>query len=167
MPITTILSMFSTTAIVASVIFGAVQLRQLKKQRARESALQLVQSARTPEFLNAVNIVFDLPENLSRKEIEERLGNKMTSVYVMFGTFESLGILIFRREIEIQLVEDFFSGIIILAGRKLKNYLDEVRKTSNRQTYYEWFQWLYEQVEKRESKTPAVPAYITYRDWKN
>ncbi len=90
----------------------------------------------------------------------------MTSVLVMFGTFESLGILIFRREMDIRLVEDFFSGIIIFSGKKFKNYLTEVRDVSNRQMYYEWFQWLFEQVEKRESKTPAIPSYIAYRDWK-
>ena len=82
----------------------------------------------------------------------------MTSVLVMFGTFESLGILIFRGELDIRLVDDFFSGIIIFAGRKFKNYLEEARNASNRQTYYEWFQWLYEQFEKRESKTPPIPA---------
>ena len=41
-----------------------------------------------------------------------------------------------------------------------------MRESSNRQTYYEWFQWLFEQVEKRESTTPAVPSYIAFRDWK-
>ena len=84
----------------------------------------------------------------------------------MLGTFESLGILIFRREIDINLVEDFFSGPIILTGEKFKNYIKDVRELSNRPTYYEWMQWMYEQIEKRESKTPAVPAYIEYRTWK-
>ena len=166
MPFTTILSLLSTSAIVAGGIFAGVQLQQLRKQRLRESALQLLHSFQTPEFLNAGNIVFGLPEGLSKKELELRLGDNMTCLLVMFGTFESLGILIFRREMEIQLVEDFFSGIIILSGRKLKNYLVEVRESGNRQTYYEWFQWLCEQVEKRELKTPPIPAYIAYRDWK-
>ena len=162
----TLLSLFSTSAIVAGGIFAAVQLRQFNRQRARESMLQMVHSFRTPEFLKAVNIVFDLPEGLSRKQIEERLGDNITSVLVMFGTFESLGILVFRREMDIQLVDDFFSGIIILSGRKLKNYLVEVREAGNRQTYYEWFQWLFEQFEKRELKTPAIPSYIAFSNWK-
>lgn len=161
----TLLSLLSTSAIIAGGIFAGVQLRHFNKQRARDSALQMLHSFQTPEFLNAVNIVFDLPEGLSKKEIEERLGDKMTSVLVMFGTFESLGILIFRREMDIELVEDFFSGIIILSGKKFKNYLVEVRDSSNRQTYYEWFQWLYEQCRKRESTTPAIPSYIAFRDW--
>ena len=94
----------------------------------------------TPEFVSALNIVFDLPEGLSKSDLEHRLGNKLTSILVMFGTFESLGILIFRREIDIKLAEDFWSGVIILAARKFQRYLAEMRESSNRGTYYEWFQ---------------------------
>ncbi len=161
-----ILSIVSTTTIFAGGIFAVLQLRHLSKQRGRESALQMLQSFRTPGFLAAVDIVFDLPEGLSKKDIEDRLGDRIESILVLFGTFESLGILIFRRDIDIDLVEDFFSGIIILSGRKLKNYLTETRDQGNRQTYYEWYQWLYEQLEKRESKSPAIPAFIAHKDWK-
>ena len=166
MDLNTLIGLISTVAIVAGGFIAIVQLRYLNKQRSRESALQLLNSFQTPEFHEAVNILVDLPEGLSKKEIEEHLGDKMISVLVMFGTFESLGILIHRHEIKIQLVEDFFSGVIILTGKKFKNYFQEVRELSNRPTYYEWIQWMYEQVEKRESKIPATPAYIEYRNWK-
>jgi len=160
------LSILSTTAIVAAGIFAGVQLRQLYKQRSRESAMQLLHSFRTLEFTHAVDIVFNLPEGLSKKEIEERLGTDMRNVLMMFGTFESLGILIFHREIKMEIVDDFFSGIIILSWKKFRKYIEEMREIGNRATYYEWVQWLAEQFEKRESKTPAVPAYIGHRDWK-
>jgi len=163
----TLLSLISTLAIVAGGVFGVVQLRHFGKQRTRESALQMLHSFQTQEFLRVVNIVFDLPEGLSKREIEDRLGDNMICVLSLFGTFESLGILVFRGEMDIQLVEDFFSGIIILSGKKFKNYLTEVRGSSRRPTYYEWFQWLFEQVEKRESNTPPIPSYIAFRDWSN
>jgi hypothetical protein len=161
-----ILSLFSTTAIVLAGIFGGIQLRQFYKQRARDSALQLVRSFQTVEFTTAVDIVFNIPEGLSKKEIEERLGEKITHILVLFGTFESLGILVHRREIKMAIVDDFFSGIIILSWKKFRNYIEEMRTLGNRDTYYEWAQWLAEQFIKRESKTPAVPAYIAHRDWK-
>ena len=161
----TLLNLITTIFIVAAGVFALIQLRDLQKQRAREAALQMLHSFQTPEFLTAVNIVFELPEGLSKKEIEERLGDKITCLLLMFGTFESLGILVYRRDMDIRLVEDFLSGILILTARKLKNYLEEVRTLSNRQTYYEWCQWLFEQVEKRERNTPATPAYIAFRSW--
>lgn len=165
MTVPTILNLISTTVVVAGAVLALLQLRHLAKERARESALQMLHSFQTPEFLTAVNIVFELPEGLSRTEIEDRLGEKITCVLTLMGTFESLGILVFRRDIDIGLVEDFFSGIIVLSGRKLKSYLTEMRKTSARETYYEWFQWLYEQFEKREARVPAVPSFVEFRDW--
>ncbi len=162
----TYLSLFSTIAIVCAGIFAGVQLRHLYKQRLRDSALQMLQSFQTAEFTEAVDIVFNLPEGLSRKQIEERLGEKIVCVRVMLGTFESLGIMVFRREISIELVDDFFSGIIIMCWKKFRKFIEEIRGSSNRETYYEWVQWLAEQFEKRESKTPAVPSYIAHRNWK-
>jgi hypothetical protein len=166
MDINSIFGLVSTLAIVVGLYFAGIQLRILNKQREGDAATQMLHSFQTPEFHEAVSILVDLPEGLSKREIEERLGDKMTCMRVLFGTFESLGILIFRREININLVEDFFSGVIILTGKKFKNYIKEVRELSNRPTYYEWMQWMYEHVEKRESKTPAVPAYIEFQNWK-
>ena len=167
MALETLLNLITTLFIVAAGVFALLHLRHLQKQRAREAALQMLHSFQTPEFLTAVNIVFELPEGLSKKEIDERLGDKITCLLVMFGTFESLGILVYRRDMDIRLVEDFLSGILILTARKLRNYLEEVRTLSNRQTYYEWCQWLFEQVEKREKKTPVTPAYIAFRSWED
>jgi hypothetical protein len=166
MDINTILGLISTFAIVVGLFFAGVQLRQMNKQRVREYASQLLHSFTTLEFQNAAKIVFELPEGLSKKEIEERLGDKLISVLAMLGILESLGLLICRREIDLQLVEDFISGLIIHSGKKLRKYIEEMRELTNRQTYYEWFQWMYEQIEKRESKTPAIPAYIEFRNWK-
>jgi len=161
-----LLSLVSTLAIVAAGVFAGMQVRQLNKARARDSALQLAHSFQTPEFVDAVNIVFDLPADLSKDEIESRLGDRLTNVLVMFGTFESLGILIYRREISISLVEDYCDGAIVAAGSRFKRYLTEMQESSGRTTYYEWFQWLYERFEERESAKAAVPAFVAHRDWR-
>lgn len=81
------------------------------------------------------------------------------------GTFESLGILVFRRDIEIGLVEDLFSGVLVLSRKKLQRYLDQVRLSSGRETYYEWYQWLSEQVERREGLVPPEPSFRQYSNW--
>ena len=160
-----LLDTVTTAFIVVGGILALLQLRQTHKQRSRESALQMLHSFQTPEFLAAVNIVFDLPEGLSKEDVEQRLGDKVTCLLVLMGTFESLGILVFRRDIDIALVEDFFSGVLVLSRKKLQRYLDQVRRSSGRQTYYEWYQWLSEQVERREGLTPAEPSFSQYRDW--
>ena len=165
MDLSVYLSVISTAAIVCAGVFAGLQVRQLYRQRERESAMQLLHSFQTPHFMEALDVVFNLPDGLSKAEIEERVGSRMTSMLVMFGTFESLGILISRHEMSLALVDDFFSGPVVLVWRKFRKYIEEVRAVSQRDTYAEYVQWLAEQFEKRESKTPAVPAYIALRDW--
>jgi hypothetical protein len=162
----TLLNLMGTLGLVAAGAFAGIQIRQIIKHRARVYALQLLHSFQTPEFQNALHMLVDFPEGLTKKEIEVNLGDKIISFYVMFGTFEALGVLVYKREIEISLVEDFFSGVIILAWKKFRNYIYEIRALGNRPTIYEWFQWIAEQIEKRESKNPPIPAHIAFNDWK-
>jgi hypothetical protein len=37
---------------------------------------------------------------------------------------------------------------------------------ANRDTVFEWFQWLAERMIEREGKTEPVPAHIAHRDWR-
>ncbi len=166
MELTTLLSLITTIAIVTGGIFAGVQLYQLKKQRARESALQMLNSAQTPQFMEGVNILFNLPDGLTKKQIEGLTGDKMNCLLVMFGTFESLGFLVYRHEISLELVNAFFGGAIVMYWMRLQNYFIELRGVSGRENYGEWVQWLAEQLEKRSSKTPTMPAHIEYKDWK-
>jgi len=166
MNLSTILELISTTSIAAAGIFAGVQLIQLKRQRTRESAIQMLQAAQTPQFMDAVNILFNMPEDLTKKQIEEFAGDKMNCVLVMFGTFESIGYLVFRHEISIELVDNFFGGAIVLYWKKFKNYFIELRITSKRENYGEWVQWLASQLEKRNACLKLKPAHIEYDNWR-
>ena len=64
----TIIDILSKSAIIAAGIFAAIQLVHIRKQRSRESALQLLNSVKTPEFIEAMNIVYGLPIDLTKKE---------------------------------------------------------------------------------------------------
>ena len=165
MPLKTLLDVVTTAFIVIGGVLALLQLRQGLRQRSREAALQMLHSFQTPEFLAAVNIVFELPDGLSKQDIETRLGDRLSCLLMMFGTFESLGILVFRRDLELEMVEDFFSGVLVIAGCKFQRYMDEMRQISGRQTYYEWYQWLSELVQRREKAAAPVPAFIEFRAW--
>jgi hypothetical protein len=40
-----------------------------------------------------------------------------------------------------------------------------MRAEQGRETPWEWFQWLAEQLKKHESKQAVTPAHIEFRDW--
>ena len=75
-------------------------------------------------------------------------------------------ILVFRGEVSIDLVDDFFSGPIVVSWRKLQCYFFDERRETGRETVGEWFQWLAERFAEREGAAPPVPANVQYRDWR-
>lgn len=166
MTIETIAQLLSAAAVTAGVILALVQLRQFRQLRERTSAMELLHSFQTPEFAKAIVLVYGLPDGLSRDEIIERLGDDLHLVYAMTTTWESLGVLVFRREISLDMVADFFSGPIVLSWQKLQNYFREEREKMGRPTIGEWFEWLRDRLVEAEFKTPPLPAHIEHRGWK-
>jgi len=161
-----IADLLAKVSIIAAGIYGAIQLIQIRQQKARESALQMLNSVQTPEFIEAMNIVYDIPKGLSKEEIEQFLGRKLGVVMIMFVKLESLGLLVFQKEIKLKMVAEFMRGPILLFWHAMKNYFFEKRQENNDQNFGEWIQWLAEQIEKSEQKKTTKPAYIAHKNWK-
>ncbi len=166
MGLDTTLNLITTVTVIAGVTFAVFEVLHMSARRRQNAAFALVQSYQTPEFAKAIVKVPTIPDGLSRRQLEEHLKADIDCIYLMMTTWESLGILVFRREIDIELVEDFFSGPITVSWRKFRPMIEAMRTKLERETYFEWFQWLAERIDERESSRPAIPANIEHHDWK-
>jgi hypothetical protein len=166
MDVSTIANLINALAVTAGVIFAAAQIRDYRRQRHRDSMSALVRSFQTPSFAHSLRRVSSLPDNVQREQITGLLGpDGEDHVYALLTSWEALGILLYRREVTIDLVDDFFSGPIVVSWRKLSHYIAELRKDAQRDTYFEWVQWLAERMMEREKQIPPVPAHVAHRDW--
>jgi len=165
MTIETIFQAVEALAVVVGVGFAMVQVRQFRLQKRREAALELMHSFQTPSFAAAMNLVYNLPDGLSKEEIENHLGDQFYLVYALMTTWESLGILVFRREVDLEIVDEFFSGPIKISWRKLQGHVMGEREMLGRDTIEEWFQWLMERLSEKESKIPRMPAHLAHKHW--
>ena len=161
----TIADLTSAAAVVVGLLFALVQLRQFRRVQEREAGLALLRSYQTRTLARALLIVFELPDGLGKAEVEARVANEMATLYAMMTIWESLGILVRRDQVDLAMVDDFFSGPIVLSWGKLRRYVYEQREELGRETIWEWFQWLGERMLERESAMPPVPAYIEHRRW--
>jgi hypothetical protein len=164
--LTTFVDLLTAATLIFGLAYAGVELRQFRASRDRENALELLRSFQTPEFARALRAVYALPTGLTKGEIEEALGEQMDLVYALTTTWESLGILVHRGTMSLGLVDDFFSGPIRISWAKLRPYVEGERAEQGRDTIGEWFQWLAERMQERESVVPPVPAHILYTDWK-
>jgi hypothetical protein len=166
MDVSTIANLINALAVTAGVIFAAAQIRDYRRQRHRDSMSALVRSFQTPSFAHSLRRVSSLPDNVEREQIAALLGpNGEDHVYALLTSWEALGILLYRRQVTIDLVDDFFSGPIVVSWRKLSHYIAELRRDAQRDTYFEWVQWLAERMMEREKQIPPVPAHLGHRDW--
>jgi hypothetical protein len=166
MDLATFVDLISALTLVCGFGFAVVQLRLHRAARDREIGLELLRSFQTPDFARALRAVYRLPDGLSKREIEEHLGDNMDAVYALMTTWESIGALVHRGEIRLDLVEDFFSGPVRISWQKLAGYVRGERDEQRRETIEEWFEWLNDRIADRESALPPVPAHIAYRNWR-
>jgi hypothetical protein len=167
MDLALIVNLITVIALALGILFGLLQLRHYHLSRKREAALLMINSFQTEEFFNGIWIIQGLPVGLTMKEIEERLGEKIKSVYLVISTWERIGILVFNHEISIDIVNDSYSGLIIFSWQRLEKYVTDLRSEIQLETRFEWFQWLAERVMEREKFKPAIPAYLAYPDWES
>jgi len=117
-------------AVVVGVGFAIVQVRQYRREKHREAALELMHSFQTPSFAEAMNLVYNLPDGLSKEEIETVL----------------------------DMVDEFFSGPLKISWHKLKGHVMGERELLGRDTIEEWFQWLTERLAERECELYGDPT---------
>ena len=167
MDLSTLANLINAFAVTGALIFTAAQIGYYRKRRRREAMLELVRSFQSPAFTSALRRVLALPDGADTQKIREVLGpDGEDAVYLVSLTWESIGLLLFRRELTLDLVDDFFSGPILLSWKKLQVWAEEWRRAQNRETGSEWFHWLAERMIEREKILPPVPAYIAHRDWR-
>jgi hypothetical protein len=168
MDLALLLNLVSTFTLIAGTGFGLVQLRFYRSRRQREAILTLVHSYETQEFVHAMRVVLDpaIPDDLPGADLERRLAGEMDAVWLLLTTWESMGVLVCRGEIDLETVDDFFSGVIALSWRRLRHYVTDHRAAIGRETYFEWFQWLAERFAERETQAPPRPAYVAERAWR-
>lgn len=165
MDLSLILDIITVVAVILGILFGLVQLRHYHLSREREAALLLLNSFQTVEFFQGLWTIQELPKGLTKNQIEESVGEEIRLVYLVMSSWESIGILIFNREISIKMVDDAYGNSIIVSWQRLNQYVAGLRDDLQRDTSFEWFQWLAERMIEREKAQPPLPAYLAYRDW--
>ena len=147
-------------AVVFGISFGFVEFRRYKAKERREAASSLARSFQTPELAETLRIMVELPEPIGLQQYRKLPDAEKNLIWLLFCSIESIGILVSRGDLPIELVDDFFSIPITEGWRKLSPYVEELRRETHSPQAWEWYQWLYKRLTEYHENTPRVPAHV-------
>ena len=161
-----LLQIIQTAAIVVGVVFGLIQLRQIRVQREMQAGAELLRPLQSPEMAEAILLLHDLPDDLDGAAFKASLGKEFGSVMALLALFESLGPLVARGHIPLAMYAEFYRGATVVCWKKVRGYVEEQRR-SGWPNLFEWVQWLAERMEERASLSPDIPAFERFKDWRD
>lgn len=161
-----LIELLTLTAVVVGLSFGAIELRQLRAAQEAQTILQLFETIKSDEYVAATTLVRSLPYGLTANELRERLGDEgLQKTTQLVLTYESLGVMVYRRDVALAWVDEMFRMMILQTWDKLGPLALDERESSGYLGVYEWVQWLAERLRDVNDDQP-VPAYEAYMDWK-
>jgi len=160
--ITEISAIAAAVGVIIGVVFATLQLRDLVKTRQTDLVMRLDTTFGSKEFQEAwvetLRMEFTDYEDYLRKYGAASGKPVYASVNMVGNFFEGLGILLRRKLIDIALVDDLFSSDVIITWHKMKPIIEGWRKQFNRPQMSEWFEYLYNEMQKREQQLATKTA---------
>ena len=162
--------------ILGAAIYSWFQIKELRRSRDSTTAMNLAANFQDEDFVYGLTVImnmeFDTQEDqtpsgeMSIKDFQDKLGKDWPKVAKVLTTWESIGVLIHRGDVDFHAFYDLFSGVIIKSYNMFSFFFEPIRQDGNDKNM-EWFLWLADRViefEKEGSGTP--PAHIAFADWK-
>lgn len=151
-------------SIITGLIFGGVQLGYYREQQRNSVAAGITQTFYSRDLAQALALLQPLPDGISLTEMRELGPEYMQAAITVTTSFETMGLLVYRRVAPLDLVLDLAGGIVTTMTRKLACWEEDMRRDQQQPSWGEWFEWL--GIQARDAKQAVEPAHIRIRHWK-
>jgi ribosomal protein L14E/L6E/L27E len=153
--LTEISAVVAAAGVLVGVVYYILDMRHQSKVRQTDLVMGLYSTFNSLEFQKTWEEILKR-EAKDLNDYEKKYGQAEILAVGMF--FEGIGILLKRRLIDIELVDDMFTTPVKRTWEKLRNITLEARKVRNEPTDFEWFEYLYNEMKKREQKLQQSKA---------
>ncbi len=163
MDIATISTVIAAISVVVGVVFAILQMRDATKTRKTGLIIQLNPSLSVShnEFVEAQSKLLSLEyedyDDFKKKHGEIMSeGEAQKAIQVMGGYFEGMGFLLHRQLIDIGIVDYLTGGVkgVKMLWDKVKPILEGFHKEYNLPRPFQWTEYLYNELQKREQTLP-------------
>jgi hypothetical protein len=153
--ITEISAIVAAAGILVGVIYYILDIRNQARTRQTDLVMRLYSQFNSLEFQKLWQEVL----RREAKDYDDYLRKYGTAELWSVGLFfEGIGILLKRKLIEIELVDDMFTTPIKWTWEKMKDIALETRRVRNQPEIAEWFEYLYNEMKKRAQQQASKTA---------
>ncbi len=145
--------------VVGGLAFAIVQLAQLRRQRRELAAIELARSFSNPDFARALQRVLELQPGLTTEKLPQLDDETLYAMMLLSLTFESIGVMVHRGIVDIDIVWELMGGVVLTAWERLRPWAIHQRERSGREKFDEWMEWLdaaLVEYEKTHRPDPAI-----------
>jgi len=146
--IPSISGIIAVVGVLVGVTLAYLEVRTLVRQRQTDLVMRLYSTFGSNEWLEAYHKVI----HSEYKDYSDFVKKGWLDVHKVGIFFEGIGVLLIRQLLDISLVDDLFSGVIKIGWEKMKPIIEDYRKQEDYPHAYEWFEYLYNEMQKREQR---------------
>ena len=164
MDIASVTTVVASAGVLVGVIFAYLEVRSLVRTRQTELVIGLYSQVTSKEWEEAYTKVLTT-EFKDYDDFADKYGSLISSKPIPMALdrvcrfYEQLGILLHKKLIDIDLVYNLFS--VTRPWTKVKPMVEGVRKQLSQPSLYEWFEYLYNEVQRKDMQAHAPQSQVS------
>jgi hypothetical protein len=153
--------------ILGAAVYSWYQIKEMKASRESQGALVLSEHLQKPEFIGGIIAMSGQPDLTSTEDYKKYHGEDWIHVVTLATTWETLGALVHRGDLDFHLVYDIYGGLIEFSHNKMMPWVENERNLYG-ETRLEWFTWLADRINEYNvlNNNNVRGAHIEYKNWK-
>jgi hypothetical protein len=153
--IPSISAIIAAVGVLIGVVLTVLEVRNLVETRQTDLVIRLYSTFGSEELQGA----WEKTQTREYKDFNAyRSEYGLREVNEVGWFFEGVGVLLHRKLIDIRLVDDLFSSPVKRAWERLKPIAEGERNQTQRPQIWEWFEYLYNEMQKREQELQQTGA---------
>jgi len=150
----TVSVIIAAATVVAGVIYSSLQSREQTKTRHADFVMNVSSAYGSEEMvkapINVMSLEFEDVDDLAKKYGDISSENPVYVDIMMIGDyFQGIGFLVYRKMIDTDIVTDLLP---VQIWEKMKPVIYGFRKRMNQPRIFQWFEYLYDKMKKREAR---------------
>ena len=146
----------ASAGVFVAAVYYILQIRHQTKIRQTDLVIRLYSTYGSKEFHEAWATVREL-EFKDYDDFMKKYGwSAAMSEVGLF--FEGVGVLLHKKLVDISMLDDLFTGPVKMTWEKMKPMIEGHREQRKYPQFYEWLEYLYNELKKREQKLQQSKA---------